>query len=87
MWLELAPQVTARGLYDASMYTAFRMLVCSVAEAFAQAADPDSSDTARARAIQSAQAGLGKWGLSPKDRKHASKAETGDEGRRKWRRR
>lgn len=84
-WLELAPQVTAREIYDPSLYTAFRLLVVSVAEALSLG--EDAPETARARAIQSAQAAMGRWGLSPKDRRHASKAEGNKADRHgKWRR-
>lgn len=85
-WLELAPQVSARGVYDPTLYTAFRMLVRAVSYALNLPAD--APDTAEARAVQAAQAAMGRWGLSPKDRKHASKSDAGDGERRgKWRRR
>lgn len=86
VWLELAPQVSARKVYDPTLYTSFRLLVTSVA--FARSLTEDAPDTAVARALQSAMASMGRWGLSPKDRKHASKSEAGDGERRgKWRRR
>ncbi len=86
VWIELAPQVSARKIYDATMYTAFRLLVMQVADAFNLT--EDAPDTARARAFQSAQAAMGRWGLTPKDRKHASKAEVAEKGgkRTRWRR-
>lgn len=63
VWLELAPQVEALGTYSPSYYTAYRLMVQSVAEALHP--DPRDPATARVRLAQVAAGHLQRFGLDP----------------------
>ncbi len=66
VWLELAQQVDALGVYTASDFTSFRLMVRSVCEA--DNIPDDAPHSARVRYIAAASAALQKFGLDPASR-------------------
>jgi len=72
VWMELKPQVEALRCYDASAYTAFRILVRLVGAALYP--PPDEPASARSRNLQAASAALASFGLRPADRERVSAA-------------